>query len=212
LTKLFKFLSFLIIAFALGYSQGWWRTYQNQTAPQPLIILTLKQYKDHPLLQSIFWSKIEKAIPFQIVIEQVADIETIKNKLTSNPIKVHLLFLERQDLFQLQNFFDSFGDISPPLLDELAEDFTLEPKGKFFPIFWNKNSCPKKLEVKIWGFAIPQISKRAHKKSLLFISDLIHNPVSYKILHLTNMQLPFKKDPIENKSFSETLRNSLLLD
>lgn len=216
MTKLFKLFSFLVLAFTLGYSQGWWRSYQNTTAPQPLIILTLQQYKEHPLLQGIFWEKIEKVIPYKVVIDRVPSLDAIKKRLSASPVKAHLLFLERKELLQLDIFFKDFNEFSPTLLDELSEDFTLEPKGKFFPVLWNNKTCAKKdftkEDLKIWGFIIPQISKKANRKSLLFVSDLIHNPVSHKILLLTQMQLPYKKMQIENNSMSQTLRNSLFLE
>jgi hypothetical protein len=212
LTKLFKFISFLVLAFTLGYSQGWWRSYENISSPQPLVILTLDSYKNHPLLQEIVWTNLEKVIPYKLVIEKLPNIETLRDHLSANPIKAHLLFLERQDLLQLEPFFTSFSDFSPSLIDRLGGEFILEPKGKYFPILWNNNSCGKELtttDLRVWGFVLPHISRRASKKSLMFLSDLIHNPISNKILKLTQYHLTFKNSDSDESNISDSLRNSL---
>jgi hypothetical protein len=213
LTKLFKFLSFLLLSFALGYSQGWWRSYKHTSAPQPLIILTLIDYENHPLLQEILWEKLEKVLPYHVVIEKVPNIENLKDRLSAQPIKTHLIFLERKDLLTLNSFFTSFNDFSSNIIDHLNGDFILEPKGKYFPILWQKENLCKnstsESELKIWGFVIPKISKRASNKSLLFLSDLINNPISHKILQLTPYQLTLKNLDSNASSITDTLRNSL---
>jgi hypothetical protein len=213
--KLFKFFSFLLLAFALGYSQGWWKSYEIISTPQPLIILTLEQYKDHPFLHELIWEKLQKVIPYKIVIEKLSSLEVLKERLLTHPIKTHLLFLERNELLQLQTFFTEFTDFAPSLLDQLKGDFLLEPKDKFFPVLWNNKNCPNEAgnpPLKIWGFVLPQTSRRASKKSQLFLHDLIHNPTSNRILELTHHNLTFKKADSENRTISETLRENLFFN
>lgn len=215
MTKLFKFISFLILSFALGYSQGWWRSYEKKTAQQPFVILTLEDYKEHPLLQDILLEKLEKVIPYKIVIEKLPNIETLKQRLSDRPIKTHLIFIERKDLFQLESYFDNFNDFPPSLIDQLSDDFILEPKGKYFPILWQDKICNSDTiskDLKIWGFVLPRISQRAHKKSIMFLSDLIHNPISKKILILTQYKLTLQQTDSTDSSLSETLRDSLFFN
>jgi hypothetical protein len=215
LTKLFKFLSFLLLSFTLGYSQGWWRSYESTSAPKPLIILTLEEYKNHPFLQTILWEKLEKVIPYKVVIEKLPNLDGLRTKLSTSPIKAHLVFLERKELLQIQPYFASLKDFSANLIDNLKGDFTLEPKGKYFPILWRNKNCKNEIfahELKIWGFILPRISRRASKKSLLFLSDLIHNPIANQILRAMPYHLTLKNTELNNPSITDTLRNSLFID
>ena len=161
------------------------------------MILTLNDYKNHPFLNEQLWDKLEKVIPYKVVIERLPNIESIRERISAKPVRAHLLFLERKDLLQLENYFAGFNDFSSELLDQLDTNFTLEPKGKYFPIFWENQFCGSPAlvskDIKIWGLAMPHVSRRAGKKSLLFVNDLVNNPIAYKILQLTPNHLTFKK-------------------
>lgn len=204
--KWFKFVIFVMLAFLLGYSQGWWRSYQSGANPQPLLIVTLQSYGDNPILKPLFWEKLEKVIPYRVVIEKVENLDALKARLASTPVKAHLLFLERQDLLKISEYYEALAELSSNLLDRLQGDFLLEPKQKYFPILWGNEACQKNL--KVWGFSMPRSSRKANRKSLAFLDDMSENPVSVRLLELTHLKLTLQGHTL-NESELTNLRSQV---